>query len=101
MGEQTARQLTEFFSACQLIEALQALLDGQGSPVADLDVEIALPEHMPTEAAGVTPVVVKGSAGKVWITAYNMDGELPPSVYEDLGISRERMAELEDIEYGG
>ncbi|MFE0702535.1 hypothetical protein [Streptomyces sp. NPDC058872] len=101
MGEQTARQLTEFFSARQLLDTLQALLDGLGSPSADLDVEIALPRHMPAQSTDVTPVVVKGSAGRIWITAYDVDGELPASVYEDMGVSRERIAELEDIEAGG
>ncbi|ONK13236.1 hypothetical protein [Streptomyces sp. MP131-18] len=94
-------------NAMAMIHALQHILNKCNEEAArrgrhtsvNPDVRLALPStHCPVEQV---PIVLKGSGDWIWITAHDADGNLPPEVEEDLGLSSETLNELDELDAPG
>ncbi|TQE30930.1 hypothetical protein Sipo8835_22910 [Streptomyces ipomoeae] len=102
----------EFHSVRALVDVLQTVLvqeedrlkrEGRGSSAGavDFDVRMAFRPATDWSREDYIPVVLKGAGGKVWLTAYNADGELPSEVEQDLGVSSEMLIDMDEAGEAG
>ncbi|MEU0839452.1 hypothetical protein ABZ370_08270 [Streptomyces sp. NPDC005962] len=92
----------EFYSARALMAVIGDVLKREeartGCKGIDLDVRVAYKAVEGENPENSVPVVLRGSDGKVWVTAYNCDSELPEEVERDLGVTSEMLIDMDEAE---